>query len=177
MSTDESAVERDQRIRRALKHQADSLANEALDQVSRLELETLSLQEALEKKQAALKNVCLSIGLVSRMQQVAAMATYPTNPASARDEAGIVYDELSAILKEREMEVSNPEQDARWRHYLENMRKLRNNRIDAAVAGGVQETVFDVLDDLTDEQRSDVFSAYCRWCGSRDIGCHCRNVE
>lgn len=34
-----------------------------------------------------------------------------------------------------------------------------------------------ILDGLTDEQRLDVISRYCKYCGSMDSGCQCWNDD
>lgn len=35
----------------------------------------------------------------------------------------------------------------------------------------------DELDKLTDDERMELFSSYCRYCGSKDAGCQCWNDE
>lgn len=39
------------------------------------------------------------------------------------------------------------------------------------------DNIKEILDDLTDEQRKELFSNYCQECGSKDPLCQCANDE
>jgi hypothetical protein len=55
-----------------------------------------------------------------------------------------------------------------------NIQDQHNADIDDLVENcGILREVFIALDSLTDEQRHEVFSLYCRSCGSIDPGCVC----
>jgi hypothetical protein len=40
-----------------------------------------------------------------------------------------------------------------------------------------QLTILQLLNELTDEERTDIFYEYCRYCGSKNPRCQCMNDE